>query len=516
MKTQERDRDAPRPTDGAGRRAASSCMRSWLWVAAALASLSFAGAGDDARPIAGVASHGGRPVVGAVVRVPGQAISATTDEKGAFRMTVPAAATTIAFAKPGFRIATAAVDAKPLTVQLEALPHDHEDYAWIDPTPHALQAQNCGNCHGALSAEWSRSAHGRSAKNPRFLSLFSGDDGKHKSWNVQAEHPLGAGVCAACHAPTLKSADLSYDIRQAKGTDAHGIHCDYCHKIADAPTDKLGTRFGRDGLVLVRPGPGDRLSFGPLDDAVRPGESFSFAPVYRDSRYCASCHEGVVFGVRAYGTYSEWQASPAKKEGKQCQSCHMPPPTDRTNIAPNKGGIERRAETLSRHDFPGATAELLKKSVKADIRAERGRDAVEVEVRLVAENVGHKTPTGFADRHLMLLVEGTDAAGKEAALLRGDVLPRRAGSAAGKPGRLFGNQHLNPAGDPLPFWVPEGTWIDSRLAPGNAESATWRFAPSIRSVRIRVVHRRFWPIVAETRGWKDYETVIVDRTVEAP
>ena len=67
------------------------------------------------------------------------------------------------------------------------------------------------------------------------LHLFAGSDGKspmQRTWNAQAEHPLGAGVCANCHAPTLHSPTLDYDVREAQGVAKSGIHCDYCHKVS--------------------------------------------------------------------------------------------------------------------------------------------------------------------------------------------------------------------------------------------------------------------------------------------
>src|SRR5207244_7472645 len=93
----------------------------------------------------------------------------------------------------------------------------------------------------------------------------------------------------------------------------------------------LGVTHGRYILGLLRPAEG-QLFFGPLDDVDR-GED-ALAPIYGESRYCASCHEGVVFGVRVYSTYSEWLDSPARREGKQCQTCHMTPTGTLTHLAP--------------------------------------------------------------------------------------------------------------------------------------------------------------------------------------
>src|SRR5262249_31537693 len=138
------------------------------------------------------------------------------------------------------------------------------------------------------------------------------------------------------------------DLRRAEGVALQGVHCDYCHKIAEVDNPQPGLTHGRFGLKLRRPAEG-QLFFGPLDDVDRGDDAYS--PLYRESRYCASCHEGTVFGVPVYTTYSEWLASPAAREGKQCQDCHMAPTGLLTNLAPGKGGIPRDPKTLANHRF---------------------------------------------------------------------------------------------------------------------------------------------------------------------
>ncbi|MCI0379190.1 MAG: carboxypeptidase-like regulatory domain-containing protein, partial [Gemmataceae bacterium] len=303
-----------------------------------------------------------RPVPHAQIRWQGDPHALRTDLLGRFEIAFRNGKRLTA-SKPGLGIGFTATT--NLTVQLPSLPaEDNPDYHWIDPMADARKPNNCGNCHGDIVREWQQSAHAHSATNPKFLALFAGTSaipspprgegsgvrsaidsprpqgeglgvrGTRQNWNLMAEHPLGSGVCAACHAPTLASPDLSYDVRAAKDVAARGVHCDYCHKIQDAPTDKLGTRFGRDGYRLLRPSDERQLFFGPLDDAVRAGETFVHAPFYKESRYCASCHEGVLFGAPVYTTYSEWLDSPARRQGKECQHCHMHPTGTLTNIAP--------------------------------------------------------------------------------------------------------------------------------------------------------------------------------------
>src|SRR5262249_50049575 len=152
----------------------------------------------------------------------------------------------------------------------------------------------------------------------------------------------------------------------------------------------------------------------------------SFSPLYCDSRYCASCHEGVVFGVHVYSTYSEWLDSPARREGKHCQTCHMAPTGKLTNLAPGKGGIARDPSTLASHRFPGGQADLLKRclSVAIDIQPAPGVVRAEVSVRAAA---GHRVPTGFVDRNLLLLVDAFDHVGQAVPLATGPTLPRVAG-----------------------------------------------------------------------------------------
>src|SRR5205823_9129509 len=193
---------------------------------------------------------------------------------------------------------------------------------------------------------------------------------------------------------------------KVRGVDAQGVHCDYCHKVSGDGGGKVGYTHGRYKLDLKRPGEG-QLFFGPLDDVDRGEDSYS--GFYKESRYCAACHEGVVFGVHVYSTYSEWLDSPARRDGRHCQDCHMKPTGTMTNIAPGKGGIERDPQTLANHRFfAGSREEMLRRCLRVSL--EREGDRVTVEVRV--DGVGHRVPTGFIDRQLLLTVEARDGNGR--------------------------------------------------------------------------------------------------------
>ncbi len=465
--------------------------------------------------IDGVVEAEGEPVAGAVVRWQGKSTRTRTDAQGRFRLPKPAAATRLVASAAGHCIGWIEAHAGSRQVRLDKLPaEDNADYEWIDAHADPAQPGNCARCHADIYREWAGSAHGRSARNPKFLS-FHGGVGKSETWNAKREHPLGAGVCAACHVPTLSSPTLDYDPREAKGAAASGVHCDYCHKVADAPVDKLGLRFGRDGLVLLRPAKGDQLTFGSLDDAVRPGESFAHLPLYKESRYCAACHEGTVFGVHAYGTYSEWLASPAKQQGKQCQDCHMAPTGAMTNIAPGRGGVERDPRTLASHDFPGVTGDMLRRALKLSVQSEPLADGWRIETTIDPQDVGHRVPTGFVDRHLVLRVQAWDAQGNLIAHADGPTLPASARPWQGQAGFLYAKRLVGTDGrTPIPFWLPVAEVIDTRLFPGRIDRRSFVFPATAKRAEVQLWHRRFWQEVADERGWTDHETLVAVKKIE--
>jgi hypothetical protein len=444
------------------------------------------------------------PANGASVGWQGESKRVLTDASGRFQLPSSRLRRLIA-TKAGYRIASSGTH--PISLRLQPLPtNDNPAYAWIDPHPDHASPNNCGNCHTEIYREWRTSAHANSVTNPKFLGVYAGSA---KTWNARFEHPDGSDVCAKCHAPTLDSPTLDYDVRAAAGVARSGVHCDYCHKVADAPVDKLGTRFGRDGLMLLRPAAGDTLTFGPLDDAIRPGESFAHTPFYKESRYCASCHEGVIFGVHAYGTYSEWLDSPAKQRGTQCQDCHMTPTGTLTNIAPGKGGIERNPKTLASHHMPGGMLAMLRRSLSLQAIVNVG-GRLDVEVK--ANVVGHRVPTGFVDRHLILVVEAKDANGNRAKLVTGPTLPRSAGNWSGRPGVLYAKQLI---GDedrvPTPFWLPVLRSVDTRLLPEETDRRAFLFGGDVATVRVQLWYRRFWHEVAQARGWSDNDVLVSEQ-----
>jgi hypothetical protein len=479
---------------------------------------------DDAPPpdeVIGRVLAGDSPVEGARVRLKATAHAATTDAHGRFRLPRPDGAGRVTAWKDGFLIAGAGLDADPLDLRLTPLPAaDHDGYQWVDPAPKDGAAQNCANCHADIYKEWAASGHARSASGRRFRNLYEGtnwDGDSGVGWGLLNEHPVGAGVCAACHAPALPDDDSAqFDLRELRGVAARGVHCDYCHKVSAVGDGKLGLTFGRYNLRLLRPGEG-QLFFGPLDDVDRGEDAYS--PLYHESRYCASCHEGVVFGVPVYTTYSEWLDSPARRDGKQCQDCHMAPTGKMTNVAPSRGGVERDPKTLANHRFfDGGQDEMLRKCLNAEAGWQSGDDETRLTVRLRADGAGHRVPTGFIDRHLILTVAGEDAAGRPLAVRSGPTLPAAAGKdLAGKPGKLYAKLLKDFDGhSPAPFWRADPDADDTRLEPGRADEAEFAFPPGLARAHVRVIYRRFWDEVVRAKGWPDRDLTVLDRAFTPP
>jgi hypothetical protein len=464
-------------------------------------------------PLVGTVSDARGPVELSRVRFKGDLFSTLTDDRGQFDLSAAFPRTgRITASREGYFIAGADAGGGVVDLRLRLLPsQDCERYEWVDPTPDPGRPHNCGNCHEEIYREWLGSGHARAATGQRFLNLYDGSDWHGRpgrGWSLLDEHPDGAGVCASCHAPSQEG--LSFDVREARGVAARGVHCDYCHKVSGT-AGEYGVTHGRFGLKLLRPAEG-QLFFGPLDDVDR-GED-AYLPVYTRSRYCAPCHEGKVFGVHVYSTYSEWQASPARRKGQECQSCHTAPTGRMTNIAPGHGGIERDPRTLGNHRFfKGSVEEMLRDSLRLDLRARRTSDGVDVEVVVEATNVGHRVPTGFVDRHVVLVVEAFTADEKDQPAAAGPRLPDAAGGGLrGKAGKLYAKLLKDFDGrSPAPFWRADPEADDTRLSPSAPDRLHFQFPESAVRLRGRLLYRRFWAEVAASKGWPDNEILVAER-----
>ncbi len=173
-----------------------------------------------------------------------------------------------------------------------------------------LDPDACGRCHVQQFADWNTSLHAK-AMGPGVLGQLL-DLAPEASEEHQA--------CLRCHAPLAEQASsLSAAIarpRAARGPEqAHerGLTCAGCHV-------RRHERFGPPRRDASAAGAGK---------AGLPHGGWTASVAFEDSRFCAACHQ---FGEGDYAlngkflenTYEEWKASRYSREGKSCQSCHMP------------------------------------------------------------------------------------------------------------------------------------------------------------------------------------------------
>lgn len=506
-------------------------QRLWLLVTLALCAslpLWVLSEGSPPRVIRGrVTAEAGKPVEGAIIRIKGTPLHTFTAPDGTFTLEIPADFTPplrVTATKAGYFITGAQWNGSgPLNFQLRSTPSGMDpQYRWVDPGPNRTDPNACANCHVEIYAEWASSTHATSAINPVFLDVFYGRttrEDQPAKWHLLRDRPDGRGVCAPCHVPqaTFGSPALE-DPRVARGTEREGVHCDICHKIRDVAVTVFGLTHGMHAYEVVLPSPAAQVFFGPLDDVDRASDAY--APIFRDARFCAPCHEGTVLGTHAYSTFSEWAKSEYAVRGQTCQSCHMAPDGKKRNIAPGHGGIDRDPLTLATHNFQGRSLEMLKKalSMELDVKHTDGNSLlVNVEIRVT--NAGHRVPTGFPQRHLVLAVLARNAAGNLLTLTDGPVLPPFTGHSknlgrqvAGLPGvfygRIFADAHGNA---PVAYWAATSTLIDSRLAPDSKTHQTFRFSadgPGPYEIQAYLLYRAYLPELEIEKGRDQFELLV--------
>ncbi len=485
--------------------------------------VSWKGTGTKRTTVTGEVFDNAGPVAGATVRWQGSATATMTDDAGRFQLPMISTTARITASKSGYYIAGSPLQGGPVRLTLERIPDvDSLDYHWVDPDPSLEKPGNCGNCHKAIYDEWQGTGHANAGQNRRFLDFLGQGRPQsrwHKTWNLRAENPDGVSVCGSCHSPT-ETPTFVRDDRDPSSGGLASVHCDFCHKILGPGQGEYGLAHGRYQLELRRPSQhadgGRQLFFGPLDDVDRGDDTLS--SFQRDSRLCAACHEGVVFGVPVYSTYSEWQNSRAPSLGLTCQGCHMRPTGALTNIAPEHGGHRRFARTLASHNlFVGSKKEMLQKSFPLTVQVQHKANGVSVWVQLRSKNIGHKSPTGYIDRQLLLLVQGATGARNQQPL-EGPLLPAWIGGrAAGQPGKLYAKSVARDNQRPAPFWRADpATLIDTRLLPEQLDVSNYLFPHATQTIHVRFIYRRFWPAVVQEKGWPDESILLFDKQYPVP
>ncbi|MEE9309174.1 MAG: hypothetical protein V3V57_16770 [Spirochaetia bacterium] len=533
-----------------------------------------------------VVDEHGDPVEFAIVRIQATTIQCLTDGQGHFSL--PTEGQTYPFTVSAWKdkhYCAKQENVVPATSNLRLLLRryqttDNPHYEWVPP----MGEGSCYSCKPGVTQVWlDNDAHARSATNIRFLTMYNGTDaGGSKSPDTRytktrdygqvpippdpkqpyygpgykLDFPGSDGNCAACHVPgAAVDAPYGTDPNAAAGVDRFGIHCDFCHKIADVELDpRNGLPYpnmpGVLSLDIRRPFPEDperfQLFFGTFDDDNVPEEDTRL-PLIEQSQFCAACHYGMFWNTVIYNSFGEWLDSPYSDpiSGQTCQNCHMPAPTiykgkPITNVAPNgMGGVERDPLTIHAHTFPGAAdVELLQNSVTMDVGATLEGQTIVVEVRITNDRTGHHVPTDSPLRHLILLVEARDTSGQLLELIEGGILPEwcgigdpQLGYYGGLPGRAFAKvlmelwTEVSPSGS---YWNQTFLVSDNRLPAFAEDISGYVFAIPAGSnsgsnrnesgdgggsatVSVRLLYRRAFIELADQKGW-DLEDILMEET----
>ncbi|OGA14326.1 MAG: hypothetical protein A3H32_04870 [Betaproteobacteria bacterium RIFCSPLOWO2_02_FULL_63_19] len=252
------------------------------------------------------------------------------------------------------------------------------------PVEAALDPDSCGGCHAQQLADWRTTLHA-GAMGPGVLGQLL-----DLAPDALDEHQ----GCIRCHAPLAEqAASLSAAIARAlpRGGQAalheQGLTCAACHVRGHA-------RFGpprRDGSAPASGG-------APL-----PHGGWKASAAFEDARFCAACHqfgEGdfALNGKLLENTYEEWKASRHAREGKSCQSCHMP---DR------------------RHLWRGVHDEQMMRtavSIRTTAPARTG-DLIEAALAIRNTGTGHRFPTYVTPKVIVEIYQ----ARADGAILRGSL-----------------------------------------------------------------------------------------------
>lgn len=516
--------------------------------------------------ITGVVRAHGRAVPGATVRVQTTGISVVANAQGQFAIAPPGSSPVRLTAwAAGYYIAgvDASTGQPSVTIELRELPHqDNADYEWVSPFAASGAKASCQNCHSQPGEtpylpfdEWVTDAHGKSAVNPRFLSMYRGTDlsGRNQSPatrfavvpdygrialrpdpatayfgpGYQLDFPDTAGNCAACHAPTA-AVRSPYGIRPDKLStpDASGITCDFCHKVASVrlnPTD--GKPYPNTPGVLsfqfLRPAANEQVFLGPLAD-VAPGDD-TYSAMHQQSRFCAACHFGQSWGVQVYNSFGEWLDSPYSRGAgaKSCQDCHMPGRGATHFVRIDKGGRLRDPATIASHKMRGPDdLAFMQQAARLELTAVAEGELLRVSAIVTNTGTGHSLPTDHPARNVLLIISATDAQGAELDLVRGPAIPDWAGKAgtpgdyAGRPGKAFARileERWTGIAPTAAYWNPTIVRSDTRIPPLVRDSSQYIFRPAgVGMVRItaRLIYRRAFPELARSKGWNDPDVTI--------
>jgi hypothetical protein len=178
--------------------------------------------------------------------------------------------------------------------------------------------------------------------------------------------------------------------------------------------------------------------------------------------------------------------------------------------------------------MPGAyDEELLQNSVTMTTTAQLDGSQVTVDVAITNDKTGHHVPTDAVSRHMILVVQARDGAGRPLALRDGPTLPDWAGNYAGQPGRTYAKVLQDEWSGETPtaaYWRPVKIVADTRIPAFGTDRSRYTFdLPAGSSgtegaggatIEARLVFRRAFQKLMEQKGWTDEDVLMEQAQVE--
>lgn len=307
--------------------------------------------------------------------------------------------------------------------------------------------ERCVECHAEHVAQWEISNHAYAAVDPVFHAMVKvgqrATSGKLGQFCVQCHTPPGMAMGQTPVVQDPATGEWTQDLTKLPSLARQGVSCDVCHSVTEV-VEPLNAR-----AVLTPDGTRRATIKDPVPTTAHDS---AWSELHGTSDVCGMCHAVTnPKGSLVEETFPEWAESSAAKEGKTCQTCHMP--EYRGKAAPD--GPER---TLHRHTFVGVDVSLLPPEAFPGYEELRGlteqllRESVAfgaamdpdtMNLEFTVENLaGHALPSGAtAERQMWIEVVVTDESGE--VVFESGTLDARGDLRTG-----LAEQTLEPGSDP--------------------------------------------------------------------
>lgn len=232
----------------------------------------------------------------------------------------------------------------------------------LPPDAYFPSARECKACHPKQYSEWSRSMHAYAQRSPAF-----------EAFTLTLQERTGGTLgtfCTRCHTPIGVAMGESATMRNSSRSriSQESVTCVVCHRMSQ-PYYKSNGRFSLEHGTMS-----EGCLYGPFDGAMSAdidAHNSAKLPHIKTSAFCGTCHDVTSpQGVRLEEAFSEWQHSPAARDGITCHQCHMGPvqgvptrdcerPLGRAATVPGIDPELIPLRHLSDHTFAGPDYSLL-------------------------------------------------------------------------------------------------------------------------------------------------------------